>query len=151
MKKQNVLDLLCDDYIEKNDIENKNLNSIIKDDKEYKKVLSHIHTFLTNNYKILNLDFKYDIYSKEDLEKYKSIYLLYFCVYGVKELLAITPNFFKYYEKEYGTSFAYDEIIFRYLYGNILDLKKILSKNITDREKSALDNFLNDFIELTKD
>lgn len=151
MKKQNIIDLLCDDYIEKHNIENKNFNTIVKDDKDYKDLFLHIHTFLHNNYKLLNLDFKYNIHSKEDLEKYKSIYLLHFCINGVIELLSIKPDFFKHYESKYGTNLAYDEICFRYLLGNILDIKKILSKPITDKEKDVLDNMLNEIINLTKE
>lgn len=146
MKKQNIIDLLCDDFIEKHNIEKKNFNSIVKDDKDYKELPLHIHTFLINNYKLLNLDFKYNIHSKEDLEKYKSIYLLYFCIDGVIDILSIKPDFFKHYENKYGTDFAYDEICFRYLVGNILDIKKRLKKiddNMTNTFKEFLDNIKN--------
>lgn len=145
MKKQNVLDLLCDDFAKRFYEEQENLNLIIKEE-EYNNLYHHLNIFLNNNYKMYNLDFKYDINSVSIIEKAKSLYLLSRCISGVLHLISVTPSFYKYYESEYGKSLALDEICFRVLLGNILDFKDQLkeideanSKNIIDSMNTVLE------------
>lgn len=136
MRKQNILDFLCDDFSNQFNKEKENLKSVLKDD-EYNNLYHHINIFLTNNYKLFNLDFDYNINSSDMLEKSKSLYLLSKSVKGVLDLLSATPSFFKSYESKYGRSLAFDEVCFRVLLGNILDFKKELKK-ITEKDSQDI-------------
>ena len=137
MKKQNILDLLADDFEKRYNQEKSNKKEIIKNDDEEKNMYHIINIFLTNNYKIYNLDFSYNIKSTNETEKAKSLYLLYECISASLDLIGITPSFFKHYEKEYDKRRAFEEICFRVLLGNILDYKKEL-KQINEKNANEI-------------
>lgn len=146
MRKQNILDSLCDDFSKQFCEEKENLKSVLKDE-EHNNLYHHINIFLTSNYKLFNLDFAYNINSSDTLEKSKSLYLLSKSVKGVLDLLSATPSFFKSYESKYGRSLAFDEVCFRVLIGNILDFKKELKK-ITEKDSQDIIDSMRGMIEI---
>ncbi len=146
MKKQNILDFLCDDFLNQFNKERENLKSVLKDD-EYNNLYHHINIFLTNNYKLLNLDFDYNINSSDILEKSKSLYLLSKSIKGVIDILSITPDFFKSYESKYGRSLAFSEVCYRNLLSNILVYKKELKK-ITEKDSQGIIDSMCGMIEI---
>lgn len=141
MKKINVLDLLCDDIIKQYEEEKDNLYMCVNQDSIDKNVKLYIIPYLEKNYKLLDLDFNFNINSKDEIVKYKSLSLLSSVIKGVYDLISSMPNYFKEYEKEYNTQVAYEEICLRVLIGNILDIKKELNKyEMTNTFKEYLDN-----------
>lgn len=141
MKKLNVLDLLCDDIIKQYEEEKDNLYMCVNQDSIDKNVKLYIIPYLEKNYKLLDLDFNFNINSKDEIVKYKSLSLLSSVIKGVYDLISSMPNYFKEYEKEYNTQVAYEEICLRVLIGNILDIKKELNKyEMTNTFKEYLDN-----------
>lgn len=146
MKKQNVLDLLCDDFIEQYQQEKDNLYLCVNDDSIDKNVKLYILPFLEKHYKLFDLDFTFNINSSDDIEKYKSMALLCALIQGVYDLMATNPNFFQHYEKKFDTKTAYNELCIRVLLGNILDIKKGLkniNEDMTNTFKEYLDNVKN--------
>lgn len=144
MKKINVLDLLCDDIIKQYEEEKDNLYMCVNQDSIDKNVKLYIIPYLDKNYKLLDLDFNFNINSKDEIVKYKSLSLLSSVIKGVYDLISSMPNYFKEYEKEYNTQVAYEEICLRVLIGNILDIKKGLNKyEMTNTFKEYLDNIKN--------
>jgi len=60
--------------------------------------------------------------------------------------MATSPNFYKFYEKEYKLQYAYEELCLRVIIGNIFNIKKGLkniNENITNEFKEYLDNVKN--------
>jgi len=146
MKKQNVLDLLCDDFINQYEQEKDNLYMCVNDESIDKNVKLYIIPFLEKHYKLFDLDFNFNINSSDEITKYKSMSLLCALIKGVYDLMAISPNYFKHYEKEFDTKTAYKELCMRVLLGNILDIKKGLkniNENMTNTFKEYLDNVKN--------
>lgn len=140
MKKQNILELLCNDYQKRLAIEKENLASIIKEE-EYVNLYHHINIFLTNNCKLYNLDFDYDITATNEVSKAKSLYLLNVSIIYTMDLIGTSPNFFKHYEKEFNRSCAFDEIVFRVLLGNILEIKKELQTIKPKNAKEYIESY----------
>lgn len=146
MKKINVLDLLCDDLIEQIKEEKQNIYSCVDENMVDKNIKLYIIPFLENHKHLLDLDFDFDINSKDDITKYKSMALLSATIKGFHDLTGTIPTYFKEYEKEYGTQEAYNELCLRVLIGNIFDIKKGLKnidKNMTNTFKEFLDNLKN--------
>lgn len=146
MKKINVLDLLCDDLIEQLEEEKQNIYSCVDENMVDKNVKLYIVPFLESHYKLFDLDFDFDINSKDEITKYKSMALLSATISGFRDLTATMPNYYKEFEKEYGTQSAYNELCLRVLIGNILDIKKGLKnidKNMTNTFKEFLDELKN--------
>lgn len=146
MKKQNVLDLLCDDFISQYEQERDNLYMCVNDESIDKNVKLYIIPFLEEHYKLFDLDFIFNINSSNEITEYKSMSLLSALIKGVYDLMAISPNYFKHYEKEFDTKTAYKELCMRVLLGNILDIKKGLkniNENMTNTFKEYLDNVKN--------
>ena len=146
MKKQNVLDLLCDDFINQYEQEKDNLYMCVNVESIDKNVKLYIIPFLEKHYKLFDLDFTFNINSSDEITKYKSMSLLCALIKGVYDLMAISPNYFKHYEKEFDTKTAYKELCLRVLLGNILDIKKGLkniNENMTNTFKEYLDNVKN--------
>lgn len=141
MKKQNVLDLLCDDFINQYEQEKDNLYLCVNDNSIDKNVKLYIIPFLEQHYKLFDLDFTFNIDSKNDIERYKSMSLLCALIKGVYDLIGTNPNYFKYYENELGIKVAYNEICMRVLLGNILEIKKGL-KNINDDITNTFKEYL---------
>lgn len=145
MRKQNILDLLCDDYIKQHDLEQSYLSSCINVEDTDKNIKLYIIPYLEDRYKLFDLDFTFNINSSDEIEKYKSLLLLLNVIYGVKDLMCSSPNFFNAYKDKYDIKTAYEEITLRVLIGNILDIKKSLNKinNISNEMKDMLDKFNN--------
>lgn len=143
MKKINVLDLLCDDLIEQVQEEKENLYSCVDENMVDKNVKLYIVPFLESHHHLLDLDFNFDINSKDDITKYKSMALLSATIGGFRDLTGTMPTYYKEYEKEYGTQGAYNELCLRVLIGNILDIKKGL-KNIDENMTKTFKEFLDD-------
>ena len=99
MKKINVLDLLCDDIIKQYEEEKDNLYMCVNQDSIDKNVKLYIIPYLEKNYKLLDLDFHFNINSKDEIVKYKSLSLLSSVIKGVYDLISSMPNYFKEYEK----------------------------------------------------
>lgn len=146
MKKINVLDLLCDDLIEQIEEEKQNIYSCVDENMVDKNIKLYMIPFLESHHHLLDLDFDFDINSKDDIIRYKSIALLSAVISGFRDLTGTMPNYYKEYEKEYGTQKAYDELCLRVLIGNILDIKKGLKnidKDMTNTFKGFLDKLKN--------
>lgn len=141
MKKQNVLDLLCDDLIAQNEKERSNFFTCINDDKIFINAKKYILPFLENNFNLFNLDFKFNINSSNELERYKSMLLFITFVCGVNDLIGIMPNFFKEYEANFDIETAYNEICLRVFIGNILNIRKSINKitNINQVDKDYIE------------
>lgn len=137
MKKQNILDLLCNDLESQYNKEQTNKKEVLKNTEEEINLCHHINLFLTNNYKIYNLDFDYDIKSNNELYKAKSLYLLDRCINSTIILIGINPDFLKSYQSKYNKSLTFDELCFRVLLGNILEYKKEL-KQINDNNSNNI-------------
>lgn len=143
MRKQNILDLLCDDLIKQYKIEQKNLCSCIDIKSADKNIKLYIQPFLENINETFDLDFNFNINSNNEIEKYKSLLLLLTISNGVLDLMSSSPNFFNSYKDKYNIKTAYEEITLRVLIGNILDLKKALNKVDISMFKDMLDKFYN--------
>ena len=128
MRKINILDLLCDDYIKQYDLEQNNLSSCINVEDIDNNVKLYIIPYLENTYKLFDLDFNYNINSNDEVEKYKSLLLLLNIINGTKDLISSNPSLFNAYKNKYDIKTAYEEITLRVLIGNILDIKKSLNK-----------------------
>ena len=140
MKKINILDLLCDEYIEIYNREENNLkkctNNIDKD------IINYILPYLENNYNLLDLDFNFNFNSNNKIEQYKSIYLASNIILGVMELIKSMPTYFNYFKEKYSVKEAYDVICLRAIIGNILDIKQSLNninENMSNSYKELLD------------
>ena len=145
MRKINILDLLCDDYIKQHDLEQSYLSSCINIEDLDNNIKLYIIPYLENTYKLFDLDFNFNINSNDEIERYKSLLLLLNVIYGVKDLMCSSSNFFNDYKNKYNIKTAYKEITLRVLIGNILDIKKSLNKinNISNEMKDMLDKFNN--------
>lgn len=142
MRKQNILDLLIDEYIVQDKQEKDNLYNCVNEKDIDKNIKEYIMPFLDSHYKLFDLDFEYNINSSNSNCKYKSLSLLSDTIKSVYDLIRAMPNYFNEYEKEYNTQVAYDEICIRVLIGNIILFKKRLNK-LTDEDKKELDNIKN--------
>lgn len=143
MRKINILDLLCDDFIKQNELEQSYLSSCINIESLDKDIKLYIIPYLENTYKLFDLDFNFNINSIDEIEKYKSLLLLLSISNGTIDLISTTPNFFNAYKDKYDIKTAYEEITLRVLIGNILDLKKSLNKVDISKMKDMLDKFYN--------
>lgn len=145
MKKQNVLDLLCDDLIAQNEKERSNFFTCIDDDKIFINAKKYILPFLENNFNLFNLDFKFNINSSNELERYKSMSLFITFVSGVNDLISVMPNLFKEYEANYNIETAYNEICLIVFIGNILNIRKSINKitNINQVDKDYIEKLNN--------
>lgn len=142
MRKQNILDLLIDEYIVQDKQEKDNLYNCVNEKDIDKNIKENIMPFLDNHYKLFDLDFEYNINSSDPNCKYKSLSLLSDTIKGAYDLIRAMPNYFKEYENEYNTQVAYDEICMRVLIGNVILFKKKLNK-LTDEDKKVLDDIKN--------
>ena len=143
MRKINILDLLCDDYIKQNELEQSYLSSCINIESLDKDIKLYVIPYLENIYKLFDLDFDFNIYSNDEIEKYKSLLLLLSISKGTIDLISSNPNLFNTYKDKYDIKTAYEEITLRVLIGNILDLKKSLNKIDIFKMKDMLDKFFN--------
>lgn len=143
MRKINILDLLCDDYIKQNELEQSYLSSCINIESLDKDIKLYIIPYLENIYKLFDLDFDFNINSNDEIEKYKSLLLLLSISKGTIDLISSNPNLFNTYKDKYDIKTAYEEITLRVLIGNILDLKKSLNKIDIFKMKDMLDKFFN--------
>ncbi len=143
MRKINILDLLCDDYIKQNKLEQSYLSSCINIESLDKDIKLYIIPYLENIYKLFDLDFNFNINSNNEIEKYKSLILLLRISKGTIDLISSNPNLFNAYKDKYEIKTAYEEITLRVLIGNILDLKKSLNKIDISKMKDMLDKFYN--------
>ena len=143
MRKINILDLLCDDYIKQNELEQSYLSSCINIESLDKDIKLYVIPYLENIYKLFDLDFDFNINSNDEIEKYKSLLLLLSISNGTIDLISSNPNLFNAYKNKYDIKTAYEEIILRVLIGNILDLKKSLNKVDIFKLKDMLDKFYN--------
>ncbi len=148
MKKINILDLLLEEDKKQNEEELQNIsNTIDKINNDFLPLYRHINLFLTNNYKMLNLNFVYNISSDDELEQWKSLSLLDYFTIGVIELVGTNPDFFSYYVEQYGVSVAYDEMCLRYTIGNILIVKKELEKiKVIPKDQKEIMNKISNMI-----
>jgi len=146
MRKQNILDLLCDDLINQHEQEQNNLNNCVDEKSIDKNVKLYIIPYLENIYKLLDLDFEFNINSNNEITKYKSMSFLCSIIKGVYDFMATSLNFYKFYEKEYNLQYAYEELCLRVIIGNIFNIKKGLkniNENITNEFKEYLDSVKN--------
>ena len=143
MRKINILDLLCDDYIKQNELEQSYLSSCINIESLNKDIKLYVIPYLENIYKLFDLDFDFNINSNDEIEKYKSLILLLSISKGTIDLISSNPNLFNTYKDKYDIKTAYEEITLRVLIGNILDLKKSLNKIDIFKMKDMLDKFYN--------
>ncbi len=143
MRKINILDLLCDDYIKQNELEQSYLSSCINIESLDKDIKLYVIPYLENIYKLFDLDFDFNINSNDEIEKYKSLLLLLSISKGTIDLISSNPNLFNTYKDKYDIKTAYEEITLRVLIGNILDLKKSLNKIDIFKMKDMLDKFFN--------
>lgn len=143
MRKINILDLLCDDYIKQNELEQNYLSSCINIESLDKDIKLYVIPYLENIYKLFDLDFDFNINSNDEIEKYKSLLLLLSISKGTIDLISSNPNLFNTYKDKYDIKTAYEEITLRVLIGNILDLKKSLNKIDIFKMKDMLDKFYN--------
>uniref|UniRef100_UPI004027D301 hypothetical protein n=1 Tax=Candidatus Ventrenecus sp. TaxID=3085654 RepID=UPI004027D301 len=143
MRKINILDLLCDDYIKQNELEQSYLSSCINIESLDKDIKLYVIPYLENIYKLFDLDFDFNINSNDEIEKYKSLLLLLSISKGTIDLISSNPNLFNTYKDKYDIETAYEEITLRVLIGNILDLKKSLNKIDIFKMKDMLDKFYN--------
>lgn len=143
MRKINILDLLCDDYIKQNELEQSYLSSCINIESLDKDIKLYVIPYLENIYKLFDLDFDFNINSNDEIEKYKSLLLLLSISKGTIDLISSNHNLFNTYKDKYDIKTAYEEITLRVLIGNILDLKKSLNKIDIFKMKDMLDKFFN--------
>ena len=143
MRKINILDLLCDDYIKQNELEQSYLSSCINIENLDKDIKLYVIPYLENIYKLFDLDFDFNINSNDEIEKYKSLILLLSISKGTIDLISSNPNLFNTYKDKYDIKTAYEEITLRVLIGNMLDLKKSLNKVDISKLKDMLDKFYN--------
>lgn len=145
MRKQNILDLLCDDFIKQHNLEQDYLTNSINIENTDKNVKLYIIPYLENTYKLFDLDFNFNINSNDEIEKYKSLLLLLLITNGTIDLISTNSNLFNAYKNKYDIKTAYEEITLRVLIGNILDIKKSLNKlnTIPNETKDMLDKFYN--------
>ena len=143
MRKINILDLLCDDYIKQNELEQSYLSSCINIESLNKDIKLYVIPYLENIYKLFDLDFNFNINSNDEIEKYKSLILLLSISKGTIDLISSNPNLFNTYKDKYDIKTAYEEITLRVLIGNMLDLKKSLNKVDISKLKDMLDKFYN--------
>lgn len=141
MRKINILDLLCDDYIKQNELEQSYLSSCINIESLDKDIKLYVIPYLENIYKLFDLDFDFNINSNDEIEKYKSLLLLLSISKGTIDLISSNPNLFNTYKDKYDIETAYEEITLRVLIGNILDLT--LNKIDIFKMKDMLDKFYN--------
>ena len=143
MRKINILDLLCDDYIKQNELEQSYLSSCINIESLDKDIKLYVIPYLENIYKLFDLDFDFNINSNDEIEKYKSLLLLLSISKRTIDLISSNPNLFNTYKDKYDIKTAYEKITLRVLIGNILDLKKSLNKIDIFKMKDMLDKFYN--------
>lgn len=143
MRKINILDLLCDDYIKQNELEQSYLSSCINIESLDKDIKLYVIPYLENITKLFDLDFSFNINSNDEIEKYKSSILLLSISKETIDLISSNPNLFNTYKDKYDIKTAYEEITLRVLIGNILDLKKTINKVDISKMKDMLDKFYN--------
>lgn len=143
MRKQNILDLLCDDYIKQYYLEQSYLSSCINIESLDKDIKLYIIPYLEHIYILFDLDFNFNINSNNEIEKYKSLILLLRISKRTIDLISSNPNLFNAYKDKYEIKTAYEEITLRVLIGNILDLKKSFNKIDISKMKDMLDKFYN--------
>ena len=136
MKKQNVIDLLCDDFIEKYNKKESIFSSCIKDFDECQK--EYILPFLELNQKNYNLGFEFNVNSSNELEKLKSEILFELVCRAFKNLIIALPDVFKQQEKEEDFESAVAFTTNNVMIGNVTDFKitinKIASKYEQDKQ-----------------
>lgn len=143
MRKINILDLLCDDYIKQNELEQRYLSSCVNIENIDNNIKLYIIPYLENTYKLFELNFDFNINSNDEIEKYKSLILLLSISMGAIDLISSSPNLFNDYKNKYDIKTAYEEIILRVLIGNILEIKKTINKVDISKMKDMLDKFYN--------
>lgn len=121
MKKQNILDLLCDDLILEINQKQENFNKCINNFDEC--VEKNIIPYLIEIQE--KFGFVFDLNSNDETIKEKSKYILSVMIREFRELISITPDFFISLKKENNYDTACKGIIYYILLGN--DIKKLFS------------------------
>ena len=126
MKKQSILDILCKEVLERNELEEKNFNSCIPNFQEC--IEEYIIPFLAVNQGLYNLDFEFDVNASDELIKKKSLILVELLSRGFKDIISTNPSIFHYYyDDDKDFEYACSRICFLVMLGNVIDFKKTLS------------------------
>ena len=121
MKKQNILDLLCDDLILEINKKQDNFNKCINDFD--KCIEDNIIPYLTEQQE--KFGYIFDLYSNDEIVREKSKYILSVIIKEFRELISITPDFFISLKEENDFDTACKGIIFYILMGN--DIKQLFN------------------------
>lgn len=132
MKKQNILQLLQDDYDDKYKIRKRNFYKCVHNFE--KCVKYNTIPFLEKYAKDFKFDFEFNLEAEDDLIKYKSLYLLNSLNNYFFEEISYSPNYFHKKEQEIGFELACDDICANVLYKYIFIIKKELKGLKTDNK-----------------
>jgi len=121
MKKQNILDLLCDDLIVEVNTKIENFKKCIEDFD--KCVDNNIIPFLVERHE--EFGFEFDLNSDDIAIKEKSEFILCVMIREFRELISVTPDYFLAEKEENGFDMACNYILFHILMGN--DIKELFN------------------------
>lgn len=121
MKKQNILDLLCDDLILEVNTKIENFKKCIDDFD--KCVDNNIIPYLISEHERFGFDF--DLNSNDIAIKEKSEFILCVMIREFRELISITPDYFLAKKEEEGFDKACNYMLFHILMGN--DIKELFN------------------------
>lgn len=121
MKKQNILDLLCDDLVLEINTKIENFDKCIDDFD--KCVDNNIIPFLIERHE--EFGFKFDLNSTDIAIKEKSESILGIMIREFRELISITPDYFLAEKEENGFDIACNLILGNILMGN--DIKELFN------------------------
>lgn len=121
MKKQNILELLCEDLILEINKKEENFKKCIDDFD--KCVDNNIIPFLIDRHE--EFGFEFDLNSNDEALKEKSKLILGIMIREFRELISITPDYFLAEKEEKGFDMACNLILGNILLGN--DIKELFN------------------------
>lgn len=119
MKKQNILNLLCEDMVKEINKKEENFKKCINDFDEC--IDNNIIPFLIDNQK--EFGFVFNLNSNDKEIKEKSLFILSVIIKEFKNLISIAPDYFLLEKEEKGFDSACNCIVFHILMGN--DIKEL--------------------------
>ncbi|MDD4733753.1 MAG: hypothetical protein PHU05_02720 [Bacilli bacterium] len=124
MKKQNILKILADEYIQRDEEKKNNFNKCIKNWNEYKEI--YIKSFLNMNKDFFKYDF--DLNSTDEKMKLWSEHFYELVCFLFEDLISSSPDLYLLFVNEKDEGYACANFCTYVLRDNLADIRKGINK-----------------------
>jgi|GEM_PF-2492207 len=128
MKKQNILKILADEYIQRDEEKKKNFSKCIENWNEYKEI--YIKSFLNMNKEFFKYDF--DLNSNDEKLKLWSEKFYELVCFLFKDLISSSPNLYLSFVNEKDEGYACANFCTYVLRDNLANIRKGINKIVNE-------------------